>query len=76
MMPNSISGRPDAKTRNKRGAGVSCEHDYPIVVTLFVEGGGQREARCLGCWLVGPVVRGDAETARQALLATVSHLRS
>jgi len=66
MMQNN--NRPDARTRHKVGAGVFlCKHNYPIEVRRLES--GHRQARCLGCRVIGPVVRGDAENARQALLA-------
>jgi hypothetical protein len=46
-------------------SGTWCDHDYPIEVCVYDRG---RRARCLRCHVVGPVVRGGADTARQALL--------
>ena len=61
------AGLPMTMDKGLRGVkpGTWCDHDYPIEVRLY---DGGRRARCLRCHAVGPVVRGNADTARRALL--------
>ena len=52
------------KRRLRMMPGAWCNHDYPVEVRVYDRG---RRARCLMCHEVGPV-RGDAHTARAALI--------